>query len=154
MSDTPHVTAVPGSGEQSSGDQSLGALVNSAVADVRRLIAMEKELAVAEVVQIKNRVTPAVAAFAVAALAAVFFLLLGSVALAVGLGYWLTLGWGFVIVTGIWLAILLVAALFGRSALKKIQAPERTVRTVKDTADWARHPTTHPAVHADATPSP
>ena len=34
-----------------------------------------------------------------------------------------------------------LCALVGRSLLKRISGPERTIRTVKDTAEWARHPT-------------
>ena len=40
MSEPTEIHAVP-----SSADQSLGALVNSAIADVRNLVKMEKELA-------------------------------------------------------------------------------------------------------------
>jgi Putative Actinobacterial Holin-X, holin superfamily III len=145
MSEPSRVHVVPGSA-----DQSLGTLVNNAITEVRQLIKMEKELAVAEVAQTGRRLQPAVAGYGTAALAALYFLLFGSVALAFGIGYLLTLGWGFTIVTGIWMMILAIGALVGRSAVKKIKKPERTVRTVKDTAEWARHPSVHPALTVDA----
>ena len=126
------------------GEQSLGALVNSAVSDLRRLIKMEKELAVAEVAQAGKRLAPAIAGFVVAAAAGVFILFMGSIALAFGVAdlFSIGLGWSFLIVTGLWLLLAAVGGLIGLRALKKIKGPERTIRTVKDTADWARHPTT------------
>ena len=68
-------------------------------------------------------------------------LFIGSMALAYGIGDFLTVGWGFGIVTLVWLIIAAVGALVGLRSIKKITPPERTIRTVKDTADWARHPT-------------
>jgi uncharacterized membrane protein YqjE len=125
------------------GDQSLGALFNSAIGDLKNLVKMEKELAVAEVSQAGKRLAPAIAAFAVAAVAGLLIAILGSVALAFGIAdlFDIGLGWGFFIVTVLWLLLAGVAGLFGLRQVKKIKPPERTIRTVKDTADWARHPT-------------
>ncbi|MDX6207656.1 MAG: hypothetical protein QOE24_47 [Frankiales bacterium] len=138
MSDPSRVTSAP-----LSGDQSLGSLVNSAVADLRRLIQMEKELAVAEVAQTVKRLAPAIAGFAIAAVSGVLIVLMGSIALAFGVAnlFDIGLGWGFLIVAGLWLLLAAVGGLVGLRAVKKIKPPERTIRTVKDTADWARHPT-------------
>lgn len=126
-----------------SGDQSLGALVNSAVGDLKNLVKMEKELAVAEVSAAGKRLAPAVAGFVVAAAAGVFILLMGSVALAFAVAdlFGIGLGWSFLIVAGLWLLVAAASGLFGLSQIKKIKGPERTIRTVKDTAEWARHPT-------------
>jgi Putative Actinobacterial Holin-X, holin superfamily III len=134
-----------------SGDQSLGGLVSSAVADLRRLIQMEKELAVAEVTQAGKRLAPAIAGFAVAAAAGVFILLLGSVSAAFGIAdlFGIGLGWGFLITAGLWLLLAAAGALIGVRLVKKIKPPERTIRTVKDTADWARHPTNASAAALD-----
>jgi hypothetical protein len=136
MSEAPHVTSVPASGEQS-----LGALVAAASRDLSALIKMEKELAIAELNQTLKRVVPAAAGLIVAAVAGFFVLIIGSMALAYGIGYFLTVGWGFGIVTLIWLVLAAVGGLVGMRSIKKISGPERTIRTVKDTADWARHPT-------------
>jgi hypothetical protein len=136
----PRVTTVSGEGPLA-GDQSLGALVNSAIGDLKSLVKMEKELAVAEAKQAAAKAAPAIAGFVVAAVAMVLFVLIGSMALAITIGDQLTLGWGFTIVAGAWLVLGGLCALVGRSLLKKITAPERTIRTVKDTAEWARHPT-------------
>ncbi len=136
MSEAPRVTNVP-----ASGDQSLGALVAAASRDLSALIKMEKELAVAELNQTVKRVVPAAAGLIVAAVAGIFFLFIGSMALAYGIGDFLTVGWGFGIVTLVWLLIAAVGGLVGLRSVKKISGPERTIRQAKETADWARHPT-------------
>jgi len=135
----PRVTTVSGSGPLA-GDQSIGALVNSAIGDLKNLVKMEKELAVAEAKQAGRKIAPAIAGFAIAGLAGVLFVLIGSMALAITIGDQLTLGWGFTIVAGAWLLLAAFGALLGRSLMKKVSAPERTIRTVKDTAEWAKHP--------------
>jgi hypothetical protein len=137
MSATPHVTtSIPASGEQS-----LGALVAAASRDFSSLIKMEKELAIAELNQTFKRVVPAAIGLGLAAVAGIFFLFIGSMALAYGIGDLLTVGWGFGIVTLVWLLLAAAGGLVGLRSIKKISPPERTIRTVKDTADWARHPT-------------
>ena len=103
--------------------------------------------------QATQRLLPVSAGFGGAALAGFFFLMFASIAAAYVISSWLWLGWSFLIVTGVWLIVAIVGALIGRSALKKIQGPERTVRTVKDTAEWARHPGTHPSVTPSVTTS-
>lgn len=65
------------------------------------------------------------------------FVVIAEVLVAVGLWRWLS----YLIV---WLVFLLIAgvlALLGRAQLKKMSKPERTLKTAKDTAAWARHPT-------------
>jgi Putative Actinobacterial Holin-X, holin superfamily III len=137
MSATPHVTtSIPASSEQS-----LGALVAAASRDLSSLIKMEKELAIAELNQTVKRVVPAAIGLVLAAVAGIFVLLIGSMALAYGIGDFLTVGWGFGIVTLAWLLLAAIGGLVGLRSIKKITPPERTIRTVKDTADWARHPT-------------
>lgn len=136
----PRVMTVSGDGPLAA-EQSLGALVNSAIGDLKSLVKMEKELAVAEAKQAAGKAAPAIAGFAVAAAAIVLFLLIGSMALAITIGDQLTLGWGFTIVAGAWLVLGALCGLVGVTLLKKISAPERTIRTVKETAEWARHPT-------------
>ena len=133
MSEAPRVTSVPASGEQS-----LGALVAAASRDFSALIKMEKELALAEINQAVKRIIPAAAGLIVAAVAGFFVLVIGSMALAYGIGDFLTVGWGFGIVTLVWLLLMAVGGLVGMRSMKKVKGPERTIRTVKETADWAR----------------
>ena len=110
MSEAPHVTSVPASGEQS-----LGALVAAASRDLSALIKMEKELAIAELTQTVKRIVPAAAGLIVAAVAGFFVLVIGSMALAYGIGDFLTVGWGFGIVTLIWLLLAAVGGLVGHA---------------------------------------
>jgi membrane protein implicated in regulation of membrane protease activity len=62
---------------------------------------------------------------------------IAEVLVAVGLPRWLS----YLIVWVLFLLIAGVLALIGRSQLKKMNKPERTIKTAKDTAAWARHPT-------------
>lgn len=146
MSDSIRVTTAPLAGEQS-----LGALVNSAIGDLKNLIKMEKELAIAEVAQAAKRLAPAIAGFVVAAAAAIFVVFMGSIAAAFGIAdlFSIGLGWAFLIVAGLWLLLAAVGGLLGLRMVKQIKPPERTIRTVKETADWARHPTNSTAAALD-----
>ena len=133
-------------GLPSGGEQSLRQLVDAAKRDLAALVKLEKELAVVELRQTAKLALPAAIALTAAAVAGLLFLIVGSVALSYGIGNLLdSLAWGFTIVAGIWLLLLAVGGLFGLREAKKISGPERTIRTVKDTADWARHPTSSPS---------
>jgi hypothetical protein len=69
-------------------------------------------------------------------------LLFASFALLFALSSPLGLGWAALIVTGIWAVIAAVLALRGRERLRQVNPkPERTVQTLKEDAQWARHPT-------------
>jgi hypothetical protein len=146
MSDSVRVTTEPLAGEQS-----LGALVNSAIGDLKSLIKMEKELALAEGAQAVKRLAPAIAGFVVAAAAVVFVVLMGSVAAAFGIAdlFSMGLGWSFLIVAGLWLLLAAVGGLLGLRMVKQIKPPERTLRQAKETAEWARHPTNTAAAALD-----
>ena len=54
-----------------------------------------------------------------------------------GLPRWLS----YLIVWVLFLIVAAILALLGRSQLRKIEKPERTIKTTRDTASWARHPT-------------
>ena len=118
MSEAPRVTSVPASGEQS-----LGALVANASRDLSSLIKMEKELAIAELNQTVKRVVPAAAGLIVAAVAGIFVLFIGSMALAYGIGDFLTVGWGFGIVTLVWLIIAAMGAWSGCGRSRRSRRP-------------------------------
>ena len=65
------------------------------------------------------------------------FVVLAEILVAIGLPRWLS----YLIVWVLFLLLAGVLALLGRRVLKKVRKPERTIETVKDTAAWARHPT-------------
>jgi membrane protein implicated in regulation of membrane protease activity len=65
------------------------------------------------------------------------FVVIAEGLVALGLPRWLS----YLIVWVLFLLVAAVLALIGRSQLRKIKPPERTIKTAKDTATWARHPT-------------
>lgn len=121
---------------------SVGELVRQASEHISTLVRGEIELAKAELSGSVKRAGIGggmLAAAAVVLLLSVpfLFVVLAEVLVAIDLPRWLS----YLIV---WLLFLLIAgvlALIGRSQLKKVRKPERTMETVKETAAWARHPT-------------
>jgi hypothetical protein len=65
-----------------------------------------------------------------------------SLALVFGLGSILGLGWAALIVAALWGIAGAVLFSTGRARLRKVSPkPERTIETLKEDAEWARHPT-------------
>lgn len=128
---------------QSPDDQpSVGELVRQASEHVSTLVRAEVELAKAELSDTVKRGGIGGGLLAAAGVIALFsvpflFVVLAEVLVAVGLWRWLS----YLIVWVLFLLVAGVLALIGRSQLKKVRKPERTLETVKDTAAWARHPT-------------
>ena len=121
---------------------SVGELVRQASEHVSTLVRGEIELAKAELSGSAKRAGIGggllVAAAAVVLVSLPFlFILLAEVLVAIGLWRWLA----YLIVWVFFLLIAGVLALIGRSQLRKVRKPERTLQTAKDTAAWARHPT-------------
>lgn len=121
---------------------SVGELVRQASEHVSTLVRGEIELAKTELSGSVKRAGLGGGLLAAAAAVLVFsvpflFVVLAEVLVAIGLWRWLS----YLIVWVLFLLVAGVLALIGRSQLKKVRKPERTLETVKDTAAWARHPT-------------
>ena len=121
---------------------SVGELVRQASEHISTLVRGEIELAKAEVSGSVKRAGIGGGMLAAAAAVLLFsvpflFVMLAEVLVAIGLWRWLS----YLIVWVFFLLIAGVLALIGRSQLKKVRKPERTMETVKETAAWARHPT-------------
>lgn len=121
---------------------SVGELVRQASEHVSTLVRAEVELAKAELSGSVKRAGVGGGMLAAAGVVLLFsvpflFVVLAEVLVAVGLWRWLS----YLIVWVFFLLIAGVLALLGRRQLKKVRKPERTLETVKDTAAWARHPT-------------
>jgi uncharacterized membrane protein YqjE len=123
-------------------EPSVGELVRRASENVSTLVRAEIELAKAELSTTVKRagvgggmITAAVAIliFSVPFL----FVVIAEGLVALGLPRWLS----YLIVWVLFLLVAAVLALIGRSQLRRIKPPERTIKTAKDTATWARHPT-------------
>jgi len=124
------------------GDKSLGELVATATKDLSLLVKQEVALAKSE---IKKEVTAAgkgAGLFGGAGLTGLFALLFLSIAAAFLLeALGLPLGWGFFIVGALYLIAAVVLALSGKKKISEVGPPERTIGTVKDDVEWAKHPT-------------
>lgn len=123
-------------------DRSLGDLVATATRDLSRLLHQEVELAK---VEIKREVAAAgkgaglVGGAGFAGLLALIFL---SIAAAYGISaLGLPLGWGFFVVGALYLAAAAALGLSGKKKIGEVGVPERTIETVKDDLEWAKHPT-------------
>jgi uncharacterized membrane protein YqjE len=121
---------------------SVGELVRRASENVSTLVRAEIELAKSELSTTVKRsgIGGGLLAAAVALLlysVPFLFVVIAEVLVAVGLPRWLS----YLIVWVFFLLLAAVLALIGRSQLRKISMPERTLQTAKDTAAWARHPT-------------
>lgn len=124
---------------------SVGELVRQASEHVSTLVRAEVELAKSEVSGTVKRAGVGgglLAAAGVVLLLSVpfLFVVLAEVLVAIGLPRWLA----YLVVWVVFLAVAAVLALLGRRSLKKVRKPERTLETVRDTAAWARHPTSAP----------
>ena len=114
-------------------EPSVGSLVQSAMADVSTLIRSEIELAKAEVGKSAKKAGVGAGAFAAAA-ALLFF---SGIFLFVTIAEFLTwlglIRWISYLLVWLLLVVLAgIAALVGRSSLKKIEKPERTIETLRD----------------------
>jgi uncharacterized membrane protein YqjE len=121
---------------------SVGELVRQASEHVSTLVRGEIELAKAELSGSVKRAGIGggmlAAAAAVLLLSVPFlFVVLAEVLVAIDLPRWLS----YLIVWVLFLLVATVLALLGRRSLKKVRKPERTIETVRETAAWARHPT-------------
>ena len=132
---------------------SVGELVRRASEHVSTLVRGEIELAKAEVSGTVKRAGIGGGMLAAAGVILLFsvpflFVVIAEVLVAIGLPRWLS----YLIVWVFFLLVAGVLALLGRRQLKKMRKPERTLKTAKDTAAWARHPTSTPAAAPSAAP--
>jgi len=122
-------------------DESLGTLVGAASRDLSVLVRSEIALAKAEIALEAKKAAAGGAMFAVAAVLAVLALLPLIFAAAYGLvAAGLNTAVAFLIVAVVLLLLASGLALVGKRAVSKLGAPERTIRTAKDTAAFLKSP--------------
>jgi len=136
-------TGLPPTATASTADQaSLGELVGDLTQDLSRLMRQELELAKAEIREEAAKAGKAAGMLGAAGFAGYMTAVLLSFALAFGLAYAVGLGWATLIVAVLWGIAGAVLYTAGRSRLKTVSPkPERTIETLKEDAEWARHPT-------------
>ncbi|MGR7025066.1 phage holin family protein [Geodermatophilus sp. URMC 62] len=114
-------------------DPSVGALVQSAMADVSTLIRSEIELAKAEISRSAKKAGVSVGLFAVAGVLLAFagiylFVTLAEFLTWLGLPRWVS----YLIVTVLLLVVAGIAGLIGLRMVKKIDKPERTMESLRE----------------------
>jgi hypothetical protein len=130
----------------SSDEQSLGELVATATRDLSLLVHKEVELAKAEIAGELKKAGVGAGLLGGAGFIGYFALLLLCVAGALGLaaGADIPTWAGFLVVGGAFAAAAGLVALLGVGSLVRVGPPQRTIRTVKDDIEWAKHPTVAP----------
>ncbi|HEU5033574.1 MAG TPA: phage holin family protein [Mycobacteriales bacterium] len=128
----------------SSGDQSLGELVAAATRDLSLLVHKEVELAKTEITTELKRAGLGAGLLGGAGFVGFFALLLLSVAAAMGIATVIPVWGGFLCIGGLYALGAGLFALLGLGAVVKVRPPHRTIRTVKDDLEWAKHPTVAP----------
>ncbi|GHH33570.1 phage holin family protein [Lentzea cavernae] len=122
--------------------ESLGDLVSELTGDLSKLMRQELELAKAEIRQEATKAGKATGMLAAAGFAGYLTTVLLSFALVFALGAVMPLGWAALIVAALWGIAGAVLYTSGRSKLRTVNPkPELTVETLKEDAEWAKHPT-------------
>ena len=122
-------------------EPSLGELVASASKDLSTLVRKEVELAKAELSEELGKAGKGAGMFGGAGVTALYGLTFVSLAAMFGLGALMPLGWAALIVGGVYLLLAGILAMTGKKAFQDFSPkPERTIRTLKEDAQWARHP--------------
>lgn len=122
--------------------ESLGELVGELAQDLSRLMRQELELAKAEIREEAKKAGKATGMLAGAGFAGYMAAVLLSLALVFALGAVLPLGWAALIVAAVWGVAGFALYSTGRAKLRQVAPkPERTVESLKEDAEWARHPT-------------
>jgi len=122
--------------------QSVGELISEVAGDVSRLFRQEVELAKAEVKAEATKAGKAAGMLAGAGFAAYMVAVLLSLALVFALGAVMPDGWAAVIVAVLWAVVAAVLYAAGRKRLRTVSpVPQQTVETLKEDAEWLRHPT-------------
>ncbi|MDQ0797982.1 phage holin family protein [Streptomyces sp. B1I3] len=123
-------------------DRSVGELLSVVTSDVQVLFRQEVELAKAEIREEATKAAKAAGMFGGAGFAGYMVALFLSLAAVFGLANVMDAGWAALIVTAVWAAVAGVLFVMGRARMRRVSPqPERTMETLKEDAQWARHPT-------------
>jgi hypothetical protein len=122
-------------------DTSVGELLSTVTSDVQQLFRQEVELAKAEVRQEATKAGKAAGMYGGAGFAGYMVAVLLTLAAMFALGNVMDLGWAALIVTAVWAVIGAVLYRGGRERMRTVSPkPEQTLETLKEDAQWARHP--------------
>lgn len=122
-------------------DRSAGELLAAVTSDVQSLFQQEIELAKTEIREEAGKAGKAAGMFGGAGFAGYMVALFLSLAAVFGLANVMDAGWAALIVTAVWAVVGAVLFAMGRSRMRKVSPkPEQTVQTLKEDAQWVRHP--------------
>ncbi|MEU3694420.1 phage holin family protein [Streptomyces griseoviridis] len=120
----------------------MSRLLSVVTADLQTLFRQEVELAKAEVREEASRAGKAAGMLGGAGFAGYMVLLFLSLAAVFGLANVMDGGWAALIVAAVWGVVAAVLYRKGRMRMNTVSPkPEQTVATMKENAEWARHPT-------------
>lgn len=120
----------------------VGQLVGEAASDLSKLMRLELDLAKAEIKEEAKKAGKGAGLLGAAGFAGYLVVLFASLALMFALGSFLPLGWAALIVAILWAIVGAVAYSRGRAQMKTVSPkPEQTIETLKEDAEWAKHPT-------------
>jgi Putative Actinobacterial Holin-X, holin superfamily III len=123
-------------------DSSLGELVGEVTRDLQTLFRQEVALAKTEIREEATKSAKAAGLLGGAGFAGYMVVILITLAAVFGLGAVIPLGWAALAVGAVWALIGIVLYSTGRSRMRAVSVkPERTIETLKEDAQWARHPT-------------
>nr|WP_251691677.1 phage holin family protein [Streptomyces sp. CHD11] len=124
-------------------EKSTGELLSEVTSDLQVLFRQEVELAKAEIKEEGTKAGKAAGMFGGAGFAGYMVLLFLSLAAVFGLARVMDEGWAALIVAALWGIAGAVLYQKGRAKMRTVSPkPEQTVQTLKEDAEWARHPTT------------
>jgi hypothetical protein len=122
-------------------EPSLGDLVGQASKDISTLVRKEIELAKAELSTEVAKAGKGAGMFGGAGVTAMYGLTFVSLAAMFGLSALMPIGFAALIVGVVFFAVAGILAMTGKKAFADFSPkPERTIRTLKEDAQWARHP--------------
>jgi nitrate/nitrite transporter NarK len=119
----------------------VGELLSHVTSDLQTLLRQEVELAKTELRQEATKAGKAAGMYGGAGFAGYMMLLFLSLAAVLGLANVMDGGWAALIVTAVWAVVATVLYARGRSQMRAVSGPDKTVATMKENAQWARHPT-------------
>ncbi|NIZ89530.1 phage holin family protein [Kineosporiaceae bacterium B12] len=129
-------------GAEAPRERSLGEIVGSITTELSTLVRQEITLAKTELRQDAKTAGKGAGLLAGAGVAGHLFLIALTGLIVIALGGLIGYGWAALIVTVVWGIVAAVLAKSGQKALKQIPPPlEKTTETLKEDAQWAKHPT-------------
>ncbi|WP_406727853.1 phage holin family protein [Streptomyces sp. GD-15H] len=140
--DMSSTSPTPHSAEPQGDDRSVGQLLSGVTSDLQTLFRQEVELAKAEIREEGTKAGKAAGMYGGAGFAGYLVLLFLSLAAVLGLANVMDGGWAALIVAAVWAVVAAVLYQKGRARMRTVSSkPEQTVETMKENAEWARHPT-------------